>query len=176
MQFPECLKRKGRKTLPEKKINNKNLMYARHKPGVQWKIGDEFPDFKQIRSDQSFNWSAFSIPVWARFNERQEFFYNYGVMGYSVHTIRNAHLYKQENEQIPEKAFGITHKPLENNYSHCEIFPINAQTKIEKRSFRYYLVRINSKRKILPKQYVKKKKNFVEFFIMMGHRIIVWFS
>ena len=170
MQFPSCLISKNRKPYPEEKIHYKNYMYARHKPGSDWKEGDELPDLSKIRSQQSFNWSAFSIPVWTRFDDKRKYLPDYGVMGYSVNIIKKAHIY---DLALPENAYGLRHNPIKYNYSHCELYPINIlNNKKAKREFGY-LLKINCKRKILPNSKVNKLTNLYEYFIMLCHRIIM---
>jgi hypothetical protein len=121
MVFPECLLQGTRKKLPENRISNINLMYARHKPGSEWKDGDEYPDFSKIKSDQSFNWSAYSIPFWVKFNPKREYLSDYGIIGYSVRIIRLCHQLAEGMENL-EGIYGLRHAPDLENYSHCELY------------------------------------------------------
>ncbi|MDA3892586.1 MAG: hypothetical protein PF517_13055 [Salinivirgaceae bacterium] len=171
MRFPNCLSQKNKKVYPETKISLKNRMYARHKPSVDWKDGEEYPDFSKIRTDQSFNWSAFSIPSWAKFNDNKVYYSDYGVAGYSVDTIRNVHKYSSEFEP---NSYGVEHKPLTYNYSHCEIYPNNL-TKKEKRAYRM-LLKHNCIRPIYPRQENSKLKILYDYIIMFIHRMFVVFN
>jgi hypothetical protein len=142
-------------------------MYARHKPGYDWKDGDDYPDYTKIKPTQSFNWSAFSIPVWTRFNDRKEYLSDYGIMGYSVNSIRNAHHFSRI---LPEKAFGLRHIPLEYNYSHCETYFNTAiNDNINRREFRYIL-KTAWEVKIFPYSNVNKLNTLFELLFMIKHR------
>jgi len=171
MRFPRCLETKGRTPYPEHKINLKNYMYARHKPGYDWNPDEEFPDFSKISSYQSFNWSAFSIPVWVRFNDQKEYKKDYGVIGYSVNTIRNIHII---DKTLPLNSYGIKHKPEEFNFSHSELYPLNI-TKKHKRIYRLNL-KHKCQKKILPYSNVSRLRIFFDYFIMLKHRLLVFFS
>lgn len=92
-------------------------MYARHKPESDWKNDDEYPDFNIIKADQSFNWSAYSTGLWAKFSDKMEFKNDYGIVAYNVKSIRNS-LGKISND---DGHTTINHKPLLANYSHCEL-------------------------------------------------------
>jgi hypothetical protein len=118
MDFPSELYQKDRKKLPLHRIKFRNFMYSRHKPDSQWQRGDDYPDFNQIKADQSLNWSAFSIPIWVRFNNQREYLYDYGVVGYPVKAILNI-----SDETNKKKLVSLKHEPDPNNYSHCEITP-----------------------------------------------------
>jgi len=172
MRFPGWLRCQNCKPFPEDKIHFKNLMYARHAPN-HWEKRRKFPDVTQIRSDQSFNWSAFSIPVWTRFNNKKEYKENHGVCGYSVYTIRNAHLF---NNNLPKNAYGVKHTPIETNFSHCELYSINVGRRNQKLKNAYrHALKVNAKPKIYPYQRVSKFTNCIEFFKMLKHQILVWF-
>ena len=80
MNFPNFfLQKDNRSKLPEKLILDSHFMYVRHKPGHDWKIEDGLPDFSKIKigtekkDRQSMNWNIFSIPIWARFNDKTEY-------------------------------------------------------------------------------------------------------
>jgi hypothetical protein len=168
MQFPKCLIKNNRKDLPENKIKNKHYLFARHKPGREWLIGDEYPDFTKIKSDQSFNWSAFSIPIWVRFNDQMTYLDGYGVVGYSVFTIRKAH---KINTGLPENMYGVKHNSLVFNYSHCTLYPINASNQT-KRDFRMSL-KHKCQKKIYPNSNRPWFKNTFDRLIMFYHRILL---
>lgn len=134
MIFPNQLKPEHIKFLRNRKISIYHIMYWRCKPGSVWQQNSEVPDFLQIRSDQSFNWSAYSIPLWARFNDKMEFLKDYGIVGFRVSSIvSRPKLFRQKR-----KAFKINHQPLPTNFSHCEL-DSNGLTTIEKRNARYFL-------------------------------------
>jgi len=171
MKFPNCLVKGNRSTLPQEKIKDLNYMYARHKPGVQWKEGDDFPDFATIRSKQSFNWSAYSIPVWTRFKNKKEYLNNYGVAGYSVNTIRNSGLI---NTLFENNTFSILHSPLDYNYSHCELNQLKDIPHKNKREIRYTFA-VNCIRPIRPDQQIKLSRTLIDRLIMYYHRFLTKF-
>ena len=107
-------------------------MYSRHKPNIQWKPEADYPEFNQIKADQSFNWSAFSIPIWTRFNDKMEFLKDYGIIGIKVETI-----YRSSRKFIQNVNPILFHKLLETNYSHCEMNPeCVPKNKKKRREFR----------------------------------------
>lgn len=178
MQFPRTLNANGRKKLNEKKILSFHYMYARHKAVTDWKEGDEFPDYNKIKVNQSFNWSAFSYPVWARFIPGKKYMSNYGIMRYKVHTIKNIH---KHSKILPEKSFDIKHEPEDENYSHCELNPINIQiehkTKDRKnrREFRYILSRYWDK-KLNPFEEPSQSEIRKYFITLLFHRISIYIN
>lgn len=170
MNFPENLKWGDQKIYPEHKISKKNYMYARHKPGSDWKDGDEYPDFSKIRSNQSFNWSAFSIPIWVRFNDREEYLKEYGVIGYSVETIRNFHDDVLVSTTSP---YGVKHYPLKSNYSHCEMYESKTLiTKAEKREFRLK-IKHNCIKNLKPYEQRRKTQILLDYVKMYWHRLLI---
>lgn len=169
MHFPKQLYQNERKTYGEESIHSLNYMYARHKPHSEWKAGEEYPDFTKIKSDQSFNWSAFSLPVWARFNNQKVYLAEYGVLGYSVYTMRNAHLF---DEKVPVTVFGINHKTDPNNYSHCELYEVNNCSKADKRAWRMTL-KHRCHKPLLPFQKVTFPIIAFGFPIMWFHRSLI---
>ena len=171
MKYPKYLLANNRKQYPEERIHQKNLMYARHKPGPQWEDQDDFPNFDSIRSDQSVNWSAFSIPVWVRFTNTKEYKSDYGVAAYSVFGVRNAHLY---NKQLKENSSTVKHIPVDFNYSHCQFHHQNLSKK-ERRLFRITL-KHHCKPLIYPKTRYRKINLFFGLFVMLKHRLLVGFS
>lgn len=168
MKYPKSLLANNRKQYPENRIHHKNLMYARHKPGSQWKDLEDFPNFESIRSDQSVNWSAFSIPVWVRFNDAKEYKSDYGVAAYSVYSIRNAHLY---NEHLKENSSTVKHMPDDNNYSHCQ-FHHKDLSKKGRRLFRMTL-KHHCTPLIYPKTKYSKLNFLYDFLVMFRHRLLV---
>lgn len=172
MRFPYLLKCRKCKPLPEKKINEKNLMYSRHAPDSEWKRGEEFPDTNQIKMNQSFNWSAFSIPVWVKFDPEKEFKRDHGVCAFPVYAIRKAHLYSPE---LPENFIGVEHDPKEYNFSHCQLYSENKPKRAIRMAFRLALKK-NATPKIQPYTKVTFGSILVEFFRMIKHRLIVLFS
>ena len=171
MRFPKLLIRNNRPCLSEYKIHNKNFMYARHKPGSEWIEGEEYPDFSKIKSNQSFNWSAFSLPVWVRFNHLKEYKNEYGVLGYSVNTIRNTNLFTRN---LNENTYGVKHIPIDFNYSHCELFPINVDKK-QKREFRLML-KNNCSKELYPHQKCDTEKLILDYIKMLRHWLLMKFS
>lgn len=169
MHFPKSLYRKNRKQLSSTRINSINLMYARHKPGVEWKKGDEYPDFTKIKSDQSFNWNAYSLPSWVRFNDRKEYKADYGVLGYSVSTLKG----KSKKNKDYKGLYFIIHDPKETNYSHCELAICDGVsiTKKQKRGYRMTLSH-KSKKCLQPYQKSYLISHFTQYPIMLVHRII----
>ena len=167
MQFPSSLKQNDRRKLPENCILSWQYMYARH-PRSHWSEDEDFPQFETIRSKQSFNWSAFSIPIWARFNDLMEYQSGYGVAGYRVKTIRRAHEY---NDELPKEACGIKHDPIENNYSHCELYP----DRITRSAGRLYRLTLknNVKRPVRPAKDRRKLLIIMDHITMYLHRTTV---
>lgn len=112
-------------------------MYARHKNGAEWNDLEDFPAFHTIKADQSFNWNAFSIPIWVRFTGSEELIFNenYGVVSYKVNGIREKKNYKG----VEKKYFNLLHIPEEKNYSHCQLESISAASKAERRDIRMTL-------------------------------------
>lgn len=118
MQFPEKLKLNGRTKKENTAIKSLNSLYARHKIKAEWTDGDDYPTFNTIKPDQSFNWGAYSIAFWVRFNDHCEYKSEYGIVKYRVKSIRNSflkHLPTKDEFEL------IKHEPIENNYSHCEL-------------------------------------------------------
>ena len=132
MDFPNCLVHNGRKIYPSALILSFNFMFARC-PMTDWVEGEDFPDFEKIKSNQSFNWSAFSIPIWARFTNLRVYKSDYGIIGYNVRTIRKTGTL---NPKFENDTFKLEHKPIENNYSHCELVQLKAVAKKDKRELR----------------------------------------
>lgn len=169
MRFPKCLCQNGRGTIDEDKIHPLNFMYARHKPGVDWMVDNDYPEFSKIKTDQSFNWSAFSIPVWARFNNQKHYYHDYGVMGYSVNTLKNSHLI---DSNIPAGLFRIHHDPDPLNYSHCESYQPHQPSTKEKRAWRMVL-KHKCQKHILPERKCSWLKIVSDYPIMWYHRLLV---
>lgn len=171
MEFPKWLNWGDRKVFPKNKILLVHYMYARHKPGSDWKENDEYPDFSKIRSTQSFNWSAFSIPIWTRFNDKKEYYQDYGVIGYAVQTIRYPN---QFDSKVPNGIFDIKHDPADSNYSHCELYESSdSSTKIEKRAYRMALVHKCSI-ELKPLSTKSNLQLFLDYVIMYWHRSLIW--
>jgi|GEM_PF-1622717 len=169
MKFPKCLEKRNRKNIQEKFLLFFNYMFARHKPYSQWLPEDEYPDFSQIRTNQSFNWSVFSTPIWTRFNNQRQYLKDHGVIGYKVKTIRNTSKY---DPQFDDDTFLLKHKPDENNYSHCELYLNKKITHSQKRK-----IRITFKNECI-KSYKplenppKKRKIIFGYILMYFHRLI----
>ena len=143
-------------------------MYARHPESFWNQQAGEYLAFEKIRSDQSFNWSAFSIPIWVRFNDRKVYQENYIVVGYYVNTIRNTHKLKPE---LPPNSYGLKHDPIENNYSHCELYP----DKIEKKWKRAYRITLKHKFKIIINSHSNRStlRMGLDYSTMYFHRFFV---
>jgi len=143
-------------------------MYARHKAGADWVEGEEYPDLSKIKHDQSFNWSAYSIPEWARFNDIPSYVGdNYGVIGYKVNTIRNINRYVDTSSAEPYK---IKHESLEFNYSHCQFTESVKLSKSEKRAIRW-AYKNACKIYYRPNETVNRKKILLGKFLMYLHRL-----
>jgi hypothetical protein len=173
MLFPNSLLLKKRKTFDEKDILPEHFMYMRHKPGHDWKVGDEFPTYEKINMDQSFNWNVYSIPVWTRFNDQKVYSPEHGIMAYSVGTIKNISEYSAD---LPPNIVGIKHVPLEFNYSHCELYPNGFEPKAKtrkhknlRRAIRHALT-TDWKKKIDPYQKVSFWTNVKEYIKMLQVR------
>lgn len=115
MDFPISLHKDGRKTIPCNLISHKDIIFARHSSSSDY-TGD-LPNFGSIKHDQSFNWSAFSIPSWVRFGPFKEYKKDtHGIAGYSIGIFLDPKSQKNEDAK-----FNLVHKPEENNYSHVII-------------------------------------------------------
>lgn len=169
MRFPHLLRCTKCKPFPKEKIHPKNLVYSRHAPDSVWKRGEKFPDINQIKENQSFNWSAFSIPQWVRFNPEKVYQKEQGVCAFPVYAIRKAHLCADE---LPEDIFEIKHDPIKINYSHCQIYPKYPGKRAYKMALRHSL-KINAKPKIPPGEEQSWWIVGLEFFNMLKHRILV---
>lgn len=125
MDFPEELYCKNRKKIQSSEILDKHYQYARHKPGHDWNERHELPDYTKIKIDpnnknnQSFNWDQFSEPHWVRFDPQGKYLIDYAVVGFLTGTIRNV---DQFDNNIENGLIDVEHKPIENNYSHCQLY------------------------------------------------------
>ena len=169
MEHPECLLQKGRKVYSPHFILSFNYMFARC-PRNDWESGEDYPNFGQIRSDQSFNWSVFSIPLWTRFTDAQEYRDGYGVIGYKVKTIRETHII---NPVFENDTFNILHKPLLNNYSHCELAQLKEVTKKQKRDLRMTF-KHKCIRPLYPLKDRSKTQLMFDYSRMYLHRFVFW--
>jgi hypothetical protein len=172
MRFPNCLKQKGRPVLENKRIRLKNYMYARHKPNIDWIYGDPYPDFSRIRTQQSFNWSAFSIPVWTRFNDKKEFLSDYGVVGYCVRTITKTF---EIDSKYENESYLLEHIPLEQNYSHCQMFKNKNFSNKQGRKIRLTFGH-NAQVCLYPEEKYKQYKIWIDKIIMIYHRTLTFFT
>ncbi len=179
MNFPKGLLANSRAEYPEDFILGFHQVFSRFKPGTQWQLGEEFPNFESIRSDQSFNWCVFSEPYWVRFNDTKAYLEDYGVIGFCVKSIRIAH---ELNEKIKIEQYSIIHRPIETNYSHCELTRISRNadstpSKADFREFRIYL-KNNCSRKLLPNREVSRLERIIgclqrtAYFIHF--RLLLW--
>lgn len=168
MKFPKQLIKKGRNIIPNNKIKSRNLMFARHKPGYDWNNKEGFPDFSKIKVDQSFNWSAYSIPIWARFNDKKEYKADYGIVGYSVGVIREPRIFEGYKIKVKPEVF---HVPLEFNYSHCQLDNLNNLPKDIRRNIRYSF-RNKCVISILPNQEISKLAILKDLIKMYYHRLL----
>lgn len=142
-------------------------MFSRHKPGAEWKQGEDYPDFNTIKADQSFNWSAYSIPIWTRFNDQKIYYADYGVMAYSVKTI----LFIKKRLNQHEDYFKLDHKPVDYNYSHCELLgDISDKNKTERREIRM-IFKHNCMVKFMPFEQMGYSLPWKEILMMYLHRI-----
>ncbi len=170
MKYPKCLEQKNRNALPNERIKSKNYMYVRHKPNVDWKEGDTYPDFSRLKSDQSCNWSAYSIPIWARFTDEKEFKYDYGIYAYSVKTI----IEEYRNFSKTDRNNIIEHKPIQYNYSHCQL---NIKKNISHKKKRELRLRfkIRSFSCLKPFENYKQYRIIIDFINMWRHRLLTYF-
>jgi hypothetical protein len=143
MNFPGFFLNKGKLSeLPEKSILDSHFMYVRHKPGHDWNREDGLPDFSKIKigtdknERQSMNWNIFSIPIWARFNDKKDYNADYAVIAYSVDVIRHTSKFDTNFDDL---SLSIIHDPIENNYSHCELIMNKKLSKSQKREIRMTL-------------------------------------
>ena len=133
MKFPSLLLQNGRKKKSSTCIKNWHYLYTRHKPSSDWNHEEGLPDFTKIKIDQSFNWCNYSIPLWTRFNDVQEYLEDYAVAGFSAGTIRCEH---QKYDLFDSQVVDVQHEPIETNYSHCELHPVRKLSKTERRALR----------------------------------------
>ena len=136
MKFPKLLFQNKRKIRSSECIRNWNYLYTRHKPSTNWNKDENLPDFSQIKLDQSLNWCNYSIPAWVRFNDGGDYLSDYAVAGFKADTIRNEHL---KSESFPKRVLHVNHKPIEMNYSHCELLCIEKLSKSKRRELRMSL-------------------------------------
>lgn len=136
MKYPNLLLMHGRKTFDKNNIKNFNYLYTRHKPSNDWDDKNGLPDFTKIKIDQSFNWCNFSIPAWTRFNAEKKYLNDYAVAGFYVKTIRESY---KNSPEFTEQVLEIEHKPLEINYSHCQLIALKNLNRTEKRELRMTL-------------------------------------
>lgn len=173
MIFPKSLGKNERDRIEENLIPNCNLIFMRHKPGSVWKDKADFPEYSQISSDQSFNWGAFSIPLWVRFNDRGKYLEEYGVTGVTIKAVRESHKY---NGNLPPNLYGLHHVPVKLNYSHSELYKINIDNfqkrviKEYKQEFRYHLKQRN-KLKIFPNEEINYLRLRWHYLLMYRDRI-----
>ena len=172
MKFPVTLLQNIRKAHTQDKIKPVRLMFARHKPGDDWKVGDPYPNFSRIKSNQSFNWSAYSIPIWTRFTDKKEYRKNHGVVGYRVGTIRFTSKF---NKDFSDYTFDVKHKPFRYNYSHCELVVNKNLNKAQKRSIRMTLVH-NCVVSIYPNTEPTNLQNCINYLRMLIHRFLILFD
>lgn len=115
MDFPISLYKNGRKTIPTNLISTKDLIFARHSSSNGYT--GKLPNFASIKHDQSFNWSAFSIPSWVRFGTLEEYKKDsHGIAGYSIGIFLDP-----EPGSHNDARFNLVHDPIEINYSHVTI-------------------------------------------------------
>jgi hypothetical protein len=168
MNFPKCLLHKGRITYPSTLIFSFNFMFMRC-PRSDWEEGDDYPEFSKIKPEQSFNWSVFSLPLWARFTDMMEYKDGYGVIGYKVKTIREPN---KINQRFERNLLSLNHKPIENNYSHCELFTNKKLEKKDRRDLRMTF-KHNCIRPILPSMDRSKIQLLYDYMRMYSHRAIL---
>ncbi len=146
-------------------------MYSRHKPGIDWRIGDDFPDFGKIKVDQSFNWSAFSIPVWARYTDLKEYKSEYGILGICVRSIRKTH---EINTIFDNNSWIVRHDPKQFNYSHCELHLLIELNRCQRRQLRMTL-KHKATCLLSPQKEYKLRYLMGDYLIMLYHRLIFKF-
>lgn len=136
MQYPKELLRNHRDKLDSSDILDSHYLYKRHKPGHDWDENLDLPDFSKIRiepdnqnENQSFNWEKFSEPHWVRFTPQGEYLLQYAVVGYLTETIRKADIYDQ---RVEKDLVDVEHDPIEENYSHCQIFCLDKLKQMQK--------------------------------------------
>lgn len=167
--YPLLLYRWNRGVVNSDKMLNGHYMYTRHKGGshkdAEWPESDEYPDFNQIKSHQSANWSALSLSHWVRYLPSKKYSIDHGVVGY-----RLADLYERfENEPMQPRPIFI-HNPVKINYSHCEWVGAYTEglSKAERRQIRMHF-KHSAKVFVTPNQVVSIRAKVVSFCIMMSH-------
>lgn len=135
MNFPRSLRKNISKTYDARFFLPWQSVYIRHKPGDGWDIQNSLPDYSRIKIDkrQSCNWSIFSIPVWARFDDNVEYKRNYAVIRYSIKDISARYNLVSD---IAESLIYVVHQPLDSNCSHCELVLLRKLTPSERRQLR----------------------------------------
>lgn len=172
MRFPKLfLEKRNCPILSETQILNSHYMYARHKPGHDWKIEEGLPDFSKIKIEdkQSFNWNIFSIPIWTRFNDKKEYQNEYAVVAFLVETIRYSSSIDQNFEN---HTLSVAHAPIENNYSHCELILKKELTKSQRRAIRLTL-KHKSFVALTPHQEQEDIQIIMDIFNMLFTRILL---
>ncbi|RLD56920.1 MAG: hypothetical protein DRJ05_10530 [Bacteroidetes bacterium] len=167
MKFPKALLTGNRSAKPKHRINSKNYMYARHVPSHDWDMSEGYPDITKIKADQSFNWSAYSIPIWTRFNDVKKYREDTGIAGYSVKTIKNTNAI---NSKFKNNILELEHLPRENNYSHCQLSGLKTFTKPERLAIRVTF-KHNWRIEVKPNVNINTRKLFLDILKMYIHRI-----
>ena len=165
MKFPSLLFQKNRKKLEASRIREWNYVFTRHKPSTNWNHDENLPDFAtfKINENQSCNWCNYSIPIWTRFNDKQDYCSDYAVAGFKVNTIRGL--------QVGSKFFNVEHSPIQTNYSHCEIRTSEKLTKTEKREIRASLHQ-NCKTFLKPNETKSNLEIFICIISMFARRFL----
>ncbi|NQU68148.1 MAG: hypothetical protein HQ510_09415 [Candidatus Marinimicrobia bacterium] len=168
MKYPTALLVRGRCQFPKNKIRHFNYMYARQKPSTDWNENDGLPDFTRIKTNQSYNWCIFSIPIWTRFDDKKTYLSDYAVTAFSVETIRESYKYGLETQS---QVLEVKHKPMDQNYSHCEMNPLGNLNKTQRREIRMSL-RHKCYVSLRPNETQNKVGRIVALFKMYAMRII----
>ncbi len=171
MRFPKHLYSNGKENSPldSSKIKFYQYLYMRVHHS-HWDDKDEFPGLNVIKTDQSLNWGAFSIPIWARFDDNKNYKIDNGVIGVKVKAIISN--YRSNHNNTDANYPLILHKPLQNNYSHCELN--NYLKDISKSKKRDYRFNIKNNCKIFCKpNEIKMNSNSIKEHIVMYFNYLV---
>jgi len=156
------------------------LIYARFKPGSDWRQEEQLPAYEKIKVDQSFNWEVFSIPEWTRFNPNREYLANYAVVAFKIHPIRLSEKIVLPAGFTPliNNSLDIVHKPIPENYSHCELAcdPAIHKDKTVRRIIRMTIKFSHHKTILLPKKERRKLARVIDIAKMRLRqtRIMRW--
>ncbi len=169
MKFPSILYRRDRPPLDDTELKDKHWMHIRHHPGSDWNKKDDLPDYTKIKIDeeQSCNWGKLSMAYWVRWDNQGVYKVDYGIVSYSVRSIRKTGKYG-----FSDHTLSLSHRPEDNNYSHC-IFLLNDKLNRTQRRDLRMLVKRNAVVAAKPHEEPSIFEYLIRLFIL---RLRLWIS